>query len=398
MPIEFTHPGVFVEEASQGPHPITGVPTSVTAFVGVAQAGPLHLPLSIMSVAEFESHFGSVTSAPDLWCTVRAFFDNGGKQALVVRVRAPSPHRRTTGLPGSRARKTGLYALERVERFNLLCLTPVTPGADVPLATYRKALAYCHERRAMLLIDPPAEWKPSSSTLVNGFINQLIPPQESLGKTAANAMLYVPRMYVDDSAATGALRLIGPSGAVAGVIARTDETRGVWEAPAGTEATVAGVSQLRFMISEDDVASLSSQGVNCIRPVLDRVVVWGARTLDGRDELGSEWKYVNVRRFALFLESSIREGLTWVALEPNEEPLWTKVRQLVEQFLHGQWKHGALSGTKPDEAFFVKCDQTTMTQQDVDNGRLVCLIGIAPIKPAEFIILRIVKETADHLP
>ncbi len=216
-------------------------------------------------------------------------------------------------------------------------------------------------------------------------------------RTAANAMLYVPRMYVDDPTATGALRLIGASGAVAGVIARTDETRGVWNAPAGTEAAVAGVSQLRFMMAEDDVTSLSGHGVNCLRPVLDRVVVWGARTLAGHDELGSEWKYLNVRRFALFLESSIREGLTWVALEPNEESLWTKVRQVVEQFLHGQWKHGALSGTKPDEAFFVKCDQTTMTQQDVDNVRLVCLIGIAPIRPAEFIIVRIVKETAPHL-
>ncbi|MBX3350528.1 MAG: phage tail sheath family protein [Nitrospira sp.] len=398
MPRELPHPGLFIEEASQGPHPITGVPTSVTAFVGVAQVGPLHSPLSITSLTEFESHFGSVTSASDLWCTVRAFFDNGGKQALVVRVRAPSPHRRTTGLPGSRARKTGLYALERAERFNLLCLTPVTPGADVPIATYRKALAYCQERRAMLLIDPPAEWEPSSSTLVHGFVNQLIPSQDTLGRTAANAMMYFPRIWVDDPVITGALHMIGPSGAVAGVIARTDETRGVWKAPAGTEATVAGVSKLRFMMSEDDVASLSSQGVNCLRPVLDRVVVWGARTLDGHDELGSEWKYLNVRRFALFLESSIREGLTWVALEPNEEPLWMKVRQVVEQFLHEQWKHGVLSGIKPDEAFFVKCDQTTMTQQDLEQGRLVCLIGIAPIRPAEFIIVRIVKETANYLP
>lgn len=398
MPRELPHPGLFIEEASQGLHPITGVPTSVTAFVGVAQVGPLHSPLSITSLTEFESHFGSVTSAPDLWCTVRAFFDNGGKQALVVRVRAPSPHRRTTGLPGSRARKTGLYALERVERFNLLCLTPVTPGADVPIATYRKALAYCQERRAMLLIDPPAEWEPSSSTLVHGFVNQLIPSQDTLGRPAANAMMYFPRIWVDDPVITGALRLIGPAGAVAGVIARTDETRGVWKAPAGTEATVAGVSKLRFMMSEDDVASLSSQGVNCLRPVLDRVVVWGARTLDGHNELGSEWKYLNVRRFALFLESSIREGLTWVALEPNEEPLWMKVRQVVEQFLHEQWKHGALLGIKPDEAFFVKCDQTTMTQQDLEQGRLVCLIGIAPIRPAEFIIVRIVKETANYLP
>ena len=250
----------------------------------------------------------------------------------------------------------------------------------------------------MLLIDPPAEWEPSSSTLVHGFVNQLIPSQDTLGRTAANAMMYFPRIYVDDPVTTGALRMIGPAGAVAGVIARTDETRGVWRAPAGTEAIVSGASKLRFMMSEDDVASLSSQGVNCLRPVLDRVVVWGARTLDGHNELGSEWKYLNVRRFALFLESSIREGLTWVALKPNEEPLWTKVRQVVEQFLHEQWKHGALLGIKPDEAFFVKCDQTTMTQQDLEQGRLVCLIGIAPIRPAEFIIVRIVKETANYLP
>jgi uncharacterized protein len=210
--------------------------------------------------------------------------------------------------------------------------------------------------------------------------------------------MYFPRIYVDDPAATGALRTIGPSGAVAGVIARTDETRGVWKAPAGTEATVAGVSQIPFTISDDEVGRLSSQGINCLRPFRDRVVVWGARTLDGRDELGSEWKYGNVRRLALFLESSIIGGLMWVALEPNEEPLWTKVRQVVEQFLVGQWRNGALSGIKPEEAFFVRCDQSMMTQQDLDHSRLICLIGIAPIRPAEFMMFQIVKETANHLP
>jgi uncharacterized protein len=396
MPEDPTYPGLYVEEIPQVPHPIAGVPTSITAFIGVAGSGPLQTPISITSLTEFESHFGSFTSAPELWYAVRAYFQNGGTQALIVRIRKPSRKKQSSGLRSSRTRKTGLYALERAERFNLLCLTPLRTRDEIPLSTYREALAYCREKRAMLLIDAPADWEPSSATaLVRQFVNELAPADTPSQRNSANAMMYFPRIWVDDPSVPGALRMVGSSGAVAGLIARTDETHGVWKAPAGTDAILAGVADLPFRISDDEARLRSSQGVNCLRPIQDQVVVWGARTLDGHDELGSEWKYGNVRRLALFVESSIAEGLTWVAFEPNGEPLWTNVRQVVEDFLVRQWNDGALSGITPKEAFFVKCDQSTMTQDDLDHGRLVCLIGIAPVRPAEFIILQIVTRTAD---
>lgn len=399
MPIESTRPGVFIEEAPQSPHLITGVPTSITAFIGVAGSGPLQTPISITSLTEFESYFGSFTSTPELWYAVRAYFQNGGIQALIVRVRKPSRKRQSSGLRSSRTRKTGLYALERAERFNLLCLTPLRTGGEIPPSTYREALAYCREKQAILLIDSPADWEPSSApALVRQFVSELAPADNPSQRNSANAMMYFPRIWVDDPSELGALRMIGPSGAVAGVIARTDKTHGIWKAPAGTEATIAGVSQLPFTMTEHDMRPLNSQGINCLRLLLDHVVVWGARTLDGHDELGSDWKYGNVRRLALYIESSITEGLTWVAFKPNGESLWTKVRQVVEDFLVRQWKDGALSGITPKEAFFVKCDQSTMTQHDLNHGRLVCLIGIAPVRPAEFITFRIGKWTADHKP
>lgn len=136
---------------------------------------------------------------------------------------------------------------------------------------------------------------------------------------------------------------------------------------------------------------LNPRGVNVIRAFPGRGIrVWGARTLSS-DPL---WKYVNVRRLFIFLEESIDEGTQWVVFEPNDIPLWARVRQTIVQFLTGVWRTGALAGATPEEAFFVKCDRTTMTQDDIDNGRLICVIGVAPVKPAEFVIFRIAQWTA----
>jgi phage tail sheath protein FI len=186
--------------------------------------------------------------------------------------------------------------------------------------------------------------------------------------------------------------LIPPTGHVAGIFARTDIERGVHKAPANE--VVRGALDLEFPVTTTMQDILNPRGVNCIRdfrPDRRGIRLWGARTMSS----DGEWKYVNVRRLFLFLEESIDEGTQWVVFEPNDEPLWARVRRTIENFLIRVWRNGALMGTTQDEAFFVKCDRTTMTQDDIDNGRLICLIGIAPVKPAEFVIFRFFQKTAD---
>lgn len=188
---------------------------------------------------------------------------------------------------------------------------------------------------------------------------------------------------------SGVLIKIPPGGAVAGIYARSDNERGVWKAPANE--VVRGASELEFDISKGQQDALNPRGVNVIRQFPGRGIrVWGARTLSS-DPL---WKYVNVRRLFIFLEASIYRGTQWIVFEPNNEQLWARVRQTIAQFLRTQWRAGALMGLKEDEAFFVKADRTTMTQDDIDNGRLIVLIGVAPVKPAEFVIFRFAQFTA----
>ncbi len=196
---------------------------------------------------------------------------------------------------------------------------------------------------------------------------------------------YYPWLKVVDSG-VGLLRLCPPGGHIAGIYARSDTERGVHKAPANE--TVRGAVDLEFQITKGEQDILNPRGVNCIRAFPGRGIrVWGARTLSS-DPL---WKYINVRRLFLFLEESIDEGTQWVVFEPNNEKLWARVKRTITEFLTRVWRDGALMGTKPEEAFFVKVDRTTMTQDDIDNGRLIVLIGVAPVKPAEFVIFRIAQ-------
>ncbi len=199
------------------------------------------------------------------------------------------------------------------------------------------------------------------------------------------AAYYYPWIRVID-AATGARKEVPPGGHVCGIYARTDIERGVWKAPANE--VVRGAVELKYKIDHASQEVLNPAGVNVIRPFPGRGRrVWGARTMSS----DAAWKYVNVRRFFIYLEASIFRGTQWVVFEPNNESLWARVRQTIEQFLRTQWRAGALMGTKEGEAFFVKCDRTTMTQDDIDNGRLIVVIGVAPVKPAEFVIFRIAQ-------
>jgi phage tail sheath protein FI len=199
------------------------------------------------------------------------------------------------------------------------------------------------------------------------------------------AAFYYPWLKVYDPLSK-TYKLAPPGGHVAGIYARSDAERGVHKAPANE--VVRGAVDLEFAITKGEQDILNPRGVNCIRAFPGRGIrVWGARTLSS-DAL---WKYVNVRRLFLFIEESVDEGTQWVVFEPNDEKLWARIRQSITEFLTRVWRDGALMGKTPEEAFFVKCDRTTMTQDDIDNGRLICLIGVAPVKPAEFVIFRIAQ-------
>jgi phage tail sheath protein FI len=195
---------------------------------------------------------------------------------------------------------------------------------------------------------------------------------------------------VPDALNDGRLRNLAPSGTLAGVYARTDAARGVWKAPAGTETSLRNVRDLAYVLTDPQNGTLNPLGINALRtfPVYGNVS-WGARTLDGADQQASEWKYVPVRRFALFLEESLYRGTKWVVFEPNDEPLWAQIRLNVGAFMHNLFRQGAFQGTTPREAYLVKCDKETTTQTDIDNGVVNILVGFAPLKPAEFVIIKI---------
>ncbi|HVU66741.1 MAG TPA: phage tail sheath subtilisin-like domain-containing protein [Ktedonobacteraceae bacterium] len=530
-----TYPGVYIQELPGGVRTITGVATSIAAFIGRAARGPVNEPTMINSFADFENIFGGLWSQSALGQMVRDFYLNGGSQAIIVRLyhadapapapasgtgkgaesgtaNTPSTPPKTTatlnadtlplaasnpgswgnylrariesvnvqgigaryglndtdlftltvtdtrtntteifrnvsfqpgsqqvdkvlamqsslvrvpagtvlpGVPpkahgapakgksiweddaassgvqskdaatdgsaltsddfignGTASNKTGLYALERVDLFNLLALAPYTPGNDVDAGVIAEAAAYCERRRAILLVDPPGTWNNKDQARAG---------LSSLGTSSKNAVLYYPRLRRADS-----LDDFVPSGAIAGVIARTDVTRGVWKAPAGLDATLTGVSRLSVSLTDAEIGELNQLGINSLRTMpAAGPVVWGARTLQGDDRLESEWKYLSVRRLALYIEESLYEGTKWVVFEPNSETLWSQIRLNLGTFMRGLFRQGAFQGQTPQDAYFVQCDSTTTAQADIDQGIVNIVVGFAPLKPAEFVILNI---------
>jgi phage tail sheath protein FI len=293
-------------------------------------------------------------------------------------------------LGGGEGSGRGLYALDRAELFTLLCLPPDSGDGDVPPAVVEAAARYCERRRAFLLVDPPAAWTSAARAAAGA---------PALADLGPNAAVYFPRLRQPDPARADRLGTFAPCGAVAGVIARTDAARGVWKAPAGTDATLAGAPALTLTLTDDDLGALTALGVNGLRTLPDGgPVVWGARTLADAAGSDPDGKYVPVRRLALHLEASIARGLQWVVFEPNGAALWAKVRQRVDAFLQTVFRSGALAGSTAREAFLVRCDATTMTAADLEAGRLVVVVGIAPVRPAEFVMLRIALQTAQPDP
>lgn len=525
MPTTPTYPGVYIEEVPSGVRTITGVATSITAFVGRAVRGPTNEPITINSFGDFGRIFGGLWGESNLGFAVRDFFQNGGSQAIIVRLHnggtaatinlptgaaAPNdflqlvaanegawgnnlrltvdhntkdptdpanpltflfnltvvevepvsgrtlaseklinlsvdptnpryvprvlvqssdllrvrkdpggnwivPNVRPSEIPISspitptadsgsngsglthlqfddpndplmQAEKRGLYALEKTDLFNLLCIPPYTSTGDVDGSVITAAAKYCLDRRAFLLVDPPSDWdrKEDARTGVDAVISNVG------SSNAKNAALFFPRLRQPNPLRENQLEDFAPSGAIAGVFARTDAQRGVWKAPAGLDAGLNGVVDLSVNLTDAENGELNPLGVNCLRafPAVGRVV-WGARTLQGADRLASEWKYIPIRRLTLFLEESLYRGTKWVVFEPNDEPLWAQIRLNLNTFMLNLFRQGAFQGSTPDKAFYVKCDGQTTTQADRDRGIVNIEVGFAPLKPAEFVIIKI---------
>jgi phage tail sheath protein FI len=520
VPITPTYPGVYVEELKSGVHPITGVATSITAFVGFAPRGPVDEPTTVQSFLEYARVFGGLWLRSTMSYAVQQFFQNGGSQALIVRAIDPAavPSRSSYGsgnrklrlqaasagvwgdkllmridadtedstrlfnlsvkdtgtgvvevlrnlAPGAALRATllarsnlvrldggapttvpaphddvaagddpfdpdpsksgqysrfslgsdgaqdarsvvpgadngkGMYALARADLFNLLVIPPVLPASDpgaerVLRADLKgRAAAFAQKHRALFLVDPDPDWDEPSDLLTT------TPPTPSPLDTYTtsidsdrkrNAALYFPYLRAPDPLQGGAVMDYPPAGATAGVMARTDTERGVWKAPAGLEAGLSGVQELTAKLTDGENGLLNPVAVNCLRTFpASGHVVWGARTLAGADKLTSEWKYVPVRRTALYLEESLYRSLQWVVFEPNDEPLWAQIRLNVGAFMQDLFRKGAFQGKTPREAYLVKCDAETTTQTDINNGVVNVIVGFAPLKPAEFVIVQI---------
>jgi phage tail sheath protein FI len=353
-----SEPVLIQPPLSASPSVIQGVGTSVSVFLGPTTSGPRNTPIQVTSFVEYERTFGGL-DADDTGMSVRLFFENGGQRAYVVRTDSIDD---------------GLQALPAIDRFNLLSI----PGtARLPRTTATRTVAaaatVCEERRAFYIVDAPASLTPTTLTAWKAQL-----------RASPNAALYFPALQILDPFDPRTLRDVPASGAVAGVIARTDIARGVWKAPAGNDGGIRAVVGLTRTLSDADQEHLTAAGVNPIRKFPGRGIrVWGSRTLASADV--DDWKYVSVRRLLLFIEESIDEGTQWAIFEPNDEPLWRAVRSSIENFLLGLYQRGALTGPAPEDAYFVRCDRMTMTQDDIDSGRLIVLVGFAPVRPAEFL-------------
>jgi phage tail sheath protein FI len=309
----------------------------------------------------------------------------------------------TADLIGDSESSTGIHALDRVELFTLLCIPDATRAStenpDVldgggnldPTAIYQQALALFAStgRRAFLLVDPPPDVNDAqrASDWMSGGLRISDP----------NAAAYFPRLRLPDPCDGATLRTFAPSGVIAGLFSRIDANPGIWRAAAGPEATLHGVQGMTCTLSDTENRGLNQLGLNCLRTFpIQGPVCWGSRTLAGSDAAGSEWKYVPVRRLALFIEESIFRGTRWVFFEPNDETLWAQLRLSVGEFMHDLFRKGALQGGTPQQAYVVRCDSLTTTRFDIDHGVVNIVVEFALLKPAEFNVIRI-RQLAGQL-
>jgi phage tail sheath protein FI len=392
-------PDIYVQDTSGTPPPITGVATNVAGFVGVAERGPT-VPTLVTSWAEFQQHFGGFIDRPPFvtpyWrlpYAVRGYFENGGTRLYIARVLDALSAAGSgdvaavfadSTLPSAR---TGIAALMDIPDISLMAVPD-----DLAAPAFADAVVdRCESARNRMAIVDQASTAADLAAVAQH-------------RDSAFAALYYPRLHVAAPHLAAGYAVVPPCGHVAGLLsARSVTLAGPHAAPAIhatsllADGHASGAGPLARTVSAGESDWLSPRGVNVIRDFRAAgrgVLVWGARTMSS----DPEWKYVTVRRLFIFLEHSIDKGTQWTVFEPNREPTWTRVRAAIGGFLYRLWRDGVLLGRTPQEAFFVKCDASTMTQNDLDSGRLVCMVGVATVRPAEFVIFRIGQWTADATP
>jgi phage tail sheath protein FI len=407
MPTYLT-PGIYIEEVSTGAQPIEAVGTSTAAFIGVAPKpdARLHEAFGINNWSQFiKEYSGEGATSTPLSQAVYGFFQNGGGRCYIVNC---GPDKELVG--DSKQRK-GIDTLEEVDEVAIVAAPGFTDAAS-----YDAILTHCEklQDRVAILDAPengekfnvdqlktvatPASAKPpkkpaaGAATPPEPETPQTPPPPAGLLARASDkgyGAYYFPWIKILDPFSAKELVNVPPSGHIAGIYARTDATRGVHKAPANE--TVRGALDLTYKVTRAEQGELNRLGVNCIRQFATQGIrVWGARTIGSTPE----WKYVNVRRLFNQIEESIANGTRWVVFEPNDRSLWKSIRRDITAFLMLQWRQGALMGATPEEAFFVQCDEETNPPEVIDAGMVVTVIGIAPVKPAEFVIFRIGQSAA----
>ena len=396
MATSYLSPGVYVEEVDRGSKPIEGVGTNTVGFLGESSKGPMNESVLITNWSQFVKTFGDFKDCSEhLAHAVYGFFNNGGSRCFVVNVGAPqsldiepavigagekkdekaAAAKKSEGGPtrdglyigkdnGPGAR-SGLKCFDEIDEISLVA----APGQISP-AVQDALLTHCEVRKdRFALLDSPEG--------IQGGVDKLPRPRDS--KYGA---YYFPWIQVYDPERGNVF--IPPSGHVAGVYARTDNERGVHKAPANE--IVRGALGLKYTVSKGEQDILNPKGINCIRLMQGGGIrIWGARTLSS----DPSWRYINVRRLFIMVETSIERATQWVVFEPNDHRLWKRVTRTISSFLTLVWRQGALFGETPEKAFYVKCDEETNPPETIDVGQLIVEIGLAPVKPAEFVIFRI---------
>ncbi|MDH5564015.1 MAG: phage tail sheath subtilisin-like domain-containing protein [Nitrospirota bacterium] len=374
----FRTPGVYIQELGTSTPPIPGTSTSTAVVIGTSPKGPQYRPTNILSLQAFVNTYDGLRTGHLSSLAAKQYFDNGGKNLWVIST-GTSPSKTASPLV------KGLARLSKIPSWNILfipetTLLPIREAAQV----FESALPLIQQHRAMFLLDLP---QPDPLRPTVNHLIAWIRAQTAIQHP--NMILYYPRVQVRSPIASSGTIAIPASGTMAGVFARIDSTRGIWKAPAGTDATLQGVVGLEPPLTSQEINRLTSANMNAlIQLPSSAYIAWGARTLSS----DPEWKYVPVRRTALFLESSVEQGTAWAVFEPNNEPLWARIRQSVQNFMEGLFRQGAFQGTKSQDAYFVKCGRETTTAADQAAGLIHIMIGFAPLKPAEFVILKITHK------
>ena len=397
MATSYLSPGVYVEEVDRGSKPIEAVGTNTVGFLGESMMGPVNQSVLVTNWTQYVKTFGDFTQSTFMSHAVYGFFNNGGSRCYVVNVGAPanldlspadtkaaaekaaavkaegSPSTGTKvdndaryiGKDNGPGARTGLKCFEEIDEISIVSAPGVTSAA-----VQDALLTHCENRKdRFAILDSPE--------VVQGGVDKLPRPRDS-----KYGGYYFPWIQVYDPERGNVY--IPPSGHVAGVYARTDNERGVHKAPANE--IVRGALGLRYQVSRGEQDILNPRGINCIRLMQGNGIrIWGARTLSS----DPSWRYINVRRLFIMVETSIERATQWVVFEPNDFRLWKRVVRTIASFLTLVWRQGALMGETPEKAFFVKCDEETNPPEVIDVGQLIVEVGLAPVKPAEFVIFRI---------